>query len=107
MSKKKSVATGEDISKLLDRINDLQTQLKVEELKRVALENEIESLQKNDDWTRGADGRANNSERFNELVGAVDILIRSEGGLIVSGQSERVALLIMAQLAHVHGLRPA
>lgn len=46
------------------------------------------------DWTSAADGRSNSSPLFLHLCDEVEELIRSE------------ARLIMAQLAHIHGLAP-
>lgn len=57
------------------------------------------------DWTV-KDGRANSSDRFEELVRHVDEIILGAGHDLIHGRSDRVANLIMAQLAHVHGLVP-
>ena len=58
------------------------------------------------DWTV-KDGRVNNSDQFEDLVKHVDELIRGQAHDLIAGRSEAVARLIMAQLAHVHGLTPA
>lgn len=58
-----------------------------------------------DDWTQYK-GRANSSQEFEDLVTVVDILIRNNGWDLINGRSISVARLIMAQLAHVHHLRP-
>lgn len=58
------------------------------------------------DWTRGADGRSNTSDAYRTLVDEVDALIRSEAHALIHGQSHTVAALIVAQLAHKHGVEP-
>lgn len=57
------------------------------------------------DWTV-KDGRMNSSDRFEELIERVDEIIRSSGHDLIHGRSRVVAGLIMAQLAHEHGLAP-
>lgn len=59
------------------------------------------------DWTVAEDGRSNSSELFVELCRQVERLIRGDASMIVAGRADATACLIMAQLAHVHGLRPA
>lgn len=59
------------------------------------------------DWTVDpATRRSNSSPRFRELVDAVAALIRNSAHDIVRGRLESVAGLIVAQLAHKHGLAP-
>lgn len=59
------------------------------------------------DWTQDKDGRANSSELFQGLVGEVDRLIKDSSHDLIAGQTRSVAGLILAQLAHKHGLSPA
>jgi transcriptional regulator with XRE-family HTH domain len=59
------------------------------------------------DWTVGADGRSNSSAAFVALRDAVERIIRDDSHTLISGRAGSTAGLIMAQLAHVHGLRPA
>ncbi len=58
------------------------------------------------DWTCAPDGRSNSSEKFDECVNAVQRLILDSAFDLIRGNSEAVARLIVAQLAHVHGLVP-
>ena len=51
-------------------------------------------------------GRSNSSPEFNALVKVVARLLRNEAHSLILGQSDTSARLIMAQLAHVHGLVP-
>jgi hypothetical protein len=57
------------------------------------------------DWTV-KDGRANSSDRFNELAERVGEIIRNSAHDLIAGRSDMVGHLVMAQLAHVHGLVP-
>ena len=57
------------------------------------------------DWTE-KHGRANSSYEFQTLVSHIDGLIRGAAHDLIAGRSYDVAHLIMAQLAHVHGLVP-
>jgi hypothetical protein len=59
-----------------------------------------------DDWTKGRDGRSNTSPLFEALVKEVGRLIRDDAHALLAGRAEETARLIMAQLAHAHGLRP-
>lgn len=60
------------------------------------------------DWTMDPKtGRTNSSVRFEGLCDEVEDLIRGGAHSLIAGQAGNVARLIMAQLAHVHGLRPA
>ena len=52
------------------------------------------------DWTFDADGVSNASDRFVRLSLEVARLIRSQAHALLSGQTETVGRLIMAQLAH-------
>ncbi len=58
------------------------------------------------DWTADENGRSNSSAEFQRLVAEVARLIRDEAHSLLSGNTEGAARLIMAQLAHVHGLGP-
>ncbi len=57
------------------------------------------------DWTT-KDGRANSSDQFKEIAGHIADLIRGSAHSLICGQTESVAALILAQLAHVHNLEP-
>ncbi len=60
-----------------------------------------------DDWTIDpATNRSNSSAEFNRLCDEVERLIRGDAHMLISGQAGRTAGLIMAQLAHKHGLVP-
>jgi hypothetical protein len=58
------------------------------------------------DWTTGEDGRANTSEAFGRVVGAVEAIIRNSAHNLIAGRAETVAQLVVAKLAHEHGLAP-
>ncbi|MGN6106660.1 MAG: hypothetical protein ACTHU0_16255 [Kofleriaceae bacterium] len=59
------------------------------------------------DWTvNRRTGRANSSSEFRAVVDAVEQLIRQSAHDLIAGRAESVAHLIVAQLAHVHGLAP-
>jgi hypothetical protein len=58
------------------------------------------------DWTVDKSGRSNASPQFIALVAEVDRLIRNSGRSLITGHSLAVARVIVAQLAHVHGLAP-
>lgn len=58
------------------------------------------------DWT-AADGRANSSPEFLRLCDEIEQIIRGDAYSLIAGRSDRTARLIMARLAHVHGLRPS
>lgn len=57
------------------------------------------------DWTMDGD-RTNSSALFLRLVREVERLIRSSAHELISGRADQTARLIVAQLAHVHGLAP-
>lgn len=57
------------------------------------------------DWTV-KDGRSNSSDDFNHLVKRVEALIRQSGYDLIAGRADRVAGLILAQLAHIYHMRP-
>ena len=57
-----------------------------------------------EDWTVGRNGLANSSDRFEEIVGAVAAIV---GNARLEENPRDVAGLIVAQLAHVHGLSPS
>lgn len=58
------------------------------------------------DWTANTDGTSNSSDEFYRLAGAVGDLIQSRAHDIVGGKADRVARLIVANLAHRHDLAP-
>lgn len=68
------------------------------------LESEGEEMGEEEDWTC-KDGRANSSDEYLRLVAEVEQLIRRSAHSLIAGRAQDVAGLIMAQLAHVHGLR--
>ena len=55
------------------------------------------------DWTV-KDGLANSSEVYLSLVNEVDRIIRESGDELICGLHKHVARMIVAQLAHKHGL---
>lgn len=57
------------------------------------------------DWT-AKDGRSNSSDLFKQLCAEVERLIRSDAFALIGGRADTTARLIMAQLAHLHGLAP-
>lgn len=58
------------------------------------------------DWTCDERGRSNSSDEYHRLVSEVERLIRSGAHSLINGDARSVASLIVAQLAHVHGLAP-
>lgn len=56
------------------------------------------------DWTQDASGHVNSSPEFLAIVLAMEALIRN---LRVGDDVPTAARMIVAQLAHVHGLAPA
>lgn len=56
-----------------------------------------------DDWTVH-NGRSNSSPAFERMVAAVTLLLSQHS---LAQRPEDRARLVMAQLAHVHGLRPS
>jgi hypothetical protein len=58
------------------------------------------------DWTLDSEGRSNSSPEFLRLCDEVERLIRSEAHSLIAGRADIAARLIMAHLAHVHGLKP-
>lgn len=58
------------------------------------------------DWTTAPDGRVNSSPEFLRLVAEVERLIKGSAHSLLNGRADQTARLILAQLAHVHGLRP-
>ena len=59
------------------------------------------------DWTKDPEThRSNSSPEFRRLVLEVANLIRSEAHSLINGQVEQVAGVIVAHLAHKHGLAP-
>lgn len=61
----------------------------------------------NNDWTANSDGVTNSSEKFEALCEEVEQLIRHDAHKLIAGRADMTARLIMANLAHEHGLRPA
>jgi hypothetical protein len=59
------------------------------------------------DWTTDRGGRSNSSKRFEKLCDEVEAIIRSDAHSLIGGYAGSTARLIMAQLAHVHGLAPS
>lgn len=58
------------------------------------------------DWTQDDEGRSNSSDLFLSLVGEVERLIRNDAHALLNGRVDQTARLVVAQLAHVHGLGP-
>lgn len=59
----------------------------------------------NKNWTQDENGTENSSKLFKTLVDEIDRLIRSSAYSLINGQTKDVARLILAQLAHQHGMR--
>ena len=57
------------------------------------------------DWT-AKDGVCNSSDKFHELAEDVDTLIKTSATWLIEGNSRRVAVMIVAYLAHMHGMQP-
>lgn len=59
------------------------------------------------DWTVDPKtGRSNSSKRYKEICKHVERLIRNEAFSLIAGRADNTARLIVAQLAHVHGMKP-
>ena len=58
------------------------------------------------DWTADESGFSNSSAKFLELCDAVECLIRGDARALIAGNADRTARLIVAHLAHDHGLAP-
>lgn len=59
------------------------------------------------DWTICTKtGRANSSERFEEISRAIESIIRGDATTLIAGRAGQTARLILARLAHEHGLAP-
>jgi|HubBroStandDraft_1064217.scaffolds.fasta_scaffold76931_3 hypothetical protein len=58
------------------------------------------------DWTVGDNGRANSSVAFSRIKARIAEIIVNSAHDLLRGNAETVAGLILAQLAHVHGLAP-
>ncbi len=59
------------------------------------------------DWTINPDtGQSNSSDAFNAICDEVERLIRGDARNLIAGSADSTARLIVAQLAHVHGLAP-
>lgn len=58
------------------------------------------------DWTAGPDGRTNSSETYQRIAAHVEALIRQDAHRLIAGRADMTAGLIVAQLAHKHGLAP-
>lgn len=59
------------------------------------------------DWTWDRKGRSNASPEFKRICDEVERLIRNDAFALISGNAGATARLIVAQLAHVHGMKPA
>lgn len=57
-------------------------------------------------WTTAESGWTNASPEFERLCSEVERLIRQDAFSLIAGRADNTARLIMAQLAHVHGLAP-
>ncbi len=57
------------------------------------------------DWTAGPRG-SNSSDAFERIVNEVTRLIHECAHDLIMGRTPGVARLIVAQLAHVHGMAP-
>jgi hypothetical protein len=67
----------------------------------------IDTLPIEVDWTADPEtNRSNSSPEFRQLVAEVARLIKAEEHRSLSGRVENTAQLVMAQLAHKHGLAP-
>jgi hypothetical protein len=55
-------------------------------------------------WTVSSKGASNSSTAFVELCDAVERLIRDDAHMLIAGGVHETARLIMAHLAHKHGL---
>jgi hypothetical protein len=60
---------------------------------------------KDKDWTV-KDGRANSSDKFVELMEVIEDIIISSARDLIGGKRHKVARLILAVLAHKHGMAP-
>lgn len=59
------------------------------------------------DWTVDPKtGRSNSSPEFLRLCDAVERLIRGDAHKLISGRADATARLVVAQLAHEHGMVP-
>lgn len=59
------------------------------------------------DWTKDPmTQRSNSSPKFLELVDRVARIIRGDAAALLNGRAEETARLILAKIAHEHGLRP-
>jgi hypothetical protein len=75
-----------------------------ERLKRIEEDGGRDSVT---DWTTNAEGVSNSSREFEEIVHAVERLIRNDALYrLIAGRADATARLIVAQLAHVHHLAP-
>lgn len=57
-------------------------------------------------WTSSAEGITNSSPKYLELVAVVEQLIRQDAHMLISGRADITARMIVARLAHAHGLAP-
>ena len=63
------------------------------------------------DWTTGEDGVPNASAAFAKIADEVEAMIHESAHFLIDGRADEVARMIVArmivaQLAHKHGLRP-
>jgi hypothetical protein len=59
------------------------------------------------DWTAGESGASNTSAQYQDIVCAVERLIRSDAHKLINGQAGDTARLIVSHLAHRYGMAPA
>lgn len=110
---------GAEWLKKQERIGELKLQLKgiIEELRTLSGDivpdfNDVwggagpDCKPNGRDWTAIEEGSSNASPEFVYLVGEVGKLIRGSSHSLIRGNTDGVARLIMAQLAHVHHLAP-
>ena len=64
-------------------------------------------LDAHQDWTRGPDGRSNNSQLFLDLCDDIERVIRNEAHALINGRADQTARLIVARMAHKHALVPS
>ena len=58
------------------------------------------------EWTQGEDGSANSSAKFTWLAHQIADMIQASAYDLLKGHTLRVARVILAKLAHEHGLAP-
>ena len=59
------------------------------------------------DWTVDPKtGRSNSSKKYLEICRSIEGVIRKSAYDLIAGRADATARLIVAQIAHVHGLAP-